>query len=165
MQRRQGTGKDARGGLTPDVLLEDASRTDQFAFPKSWSPSVIAAVSTIADSVAIGALRDGWLTTPVESLERRVRADLDAVRRPRGVGKTDWTAVATRVATARTLEFRGDGEGLLRLSSRGDEALRAGLDVVAPGMVVTGQRASGGAGFPSDARLRAGDSARVVVRR
>ena len=165
LQRRQGAGKDARGGLTPDVLLEDASRTDQFAFPKSWSPSVIAAVSTIADSVAVGALRDGWLTTPVESLERRVRADLDAVRRPRGVGKTDWTAVATRVATARTLEFRGDGEGLLRLSSRGDEALRAGLDVVAPGMVVTGQRASGGAGFPSDARLRAGDSARVVARR
>ncbi len=140
LQRRQGTGKDARGGLMPDVLLEEASRADQFAFPKTWSPSVITTVSAIADSAALEALRDNWETAPLESLERRLRTTFEAHRAPRLLARMEWMTVATRIATARTLEFRGDNEALLRISSRGDEALRAGLDVVAPGTVATVKR-------------------------
>ena len=140
LERRQGTGKDARGGMLPDVLLDDASRKDPFSLPREWPTSTIAKLSSVADSAAVGALRDGWADTPLPLLESRLR---DRVARlvPKSVkgeaSRATWTNVGTRIATVRVLEIGSTADALLRYSVRDDAALRAGVDVVSPGSELT----------------------------
>lgn len=67
------------------------------------------------------------------ALAPRAPADLrDAVAR------AEWMTVATRMATVRVLEVERETEALLRYAVRHDAAMRAGVDVVAPGAVVGG---------------------------
>lgn len=139
LERRQGTGAAARGGLTPDVLLDDASRRDLYAAPVGWSAASATAVSQAADSLAMQALRDGWAVSPLALLESRLRVALapwtpTALRDP--VARAEWMAVATRMATVRVLEVEQEREALLRYAVHEDAALRAGLDVVSPGAIV-----------------------------
>lgn len=139
LDRRQGTGAAARGGMIPDVLLDDASRRDPYAAPVGWTAASAVGVSHAADSLAMYALREGWAVSPLALLESRLRVALGpfmplTVRDP--VARAEWMAVATRMATVRVLEVQREREALLRYTVREDAALRAGLDVVAPGAIV-----------------------------
>lgn len=136
LERRTGKGAAARGGLIPDVLLDDAVRRDAFAMTEGWGPARTAVAIATADSVAMQALRDGWAVHPVEQLEARLREALVPII-PASVrgeqARAEWASVTTRLATVRMLEAVRDGEAALRYSVRDDATLRAGLDVVAPG--------------------------------
>jgi carboxyl-terminal processing protease len=136
LERRQGTGKDAKGGMIPDVLLDDAGRQDAFLLPRDWPVQAAAGLSAVADSAAMQGLREGWATGPVSMLDARIRERVSA-NIPKSVrgdaSRATWLNVGTRLATVRLLEFRAAFDDLLRYSVRADAALRAGLDVVAPG--------------------------------
>jgi hypothetical protein len=70
-------------------------------------------------------------------LESRLRQQLTSripARLTTDIGPTRWMGVVTRLATARMLEIEGRSEALLRYGMREDQALRAGLDVLAPGI-------------------------------
>ena len=45
-----------------------------------------------------------------------------------------WLSVATRLATVRLLEIRRMDQALLRYAMREDAAMRAGFEVLAPGL-------------------------------
>lgn len=139
LDRRTGIGALAKGGLLPDVLLDDAARRDAFAVPREWEPSAAAQVVRTADSLAMFALREGWSTTPLALLEARLRATLAqlvprSAREP--IARAEWVTVSTRLALVRVLEVERESEALLRYAVREDAALRAGIDVVAPGTEV-----------------------------
>jgi len=136
LERRSGQGAGARGGLIPDVLLDDAARRDAFALPDGWGPAQARMAIAAADSVAMQALRDGWVRRPVGHLEARLRESLvptipTALRGEQA--RAEWANVTTRLATVRVLEVERESEMLLRYGVRDDAALRAGLEVVAPG--------------------------------
>ncbi len=139
LERRTGNGVSAKGGLHPDVLLDDAARRDPFAVPHEWEPSAAAHVTRTADSLAMFALREGWSPTPLALLEARLRTTL-AQLVPRSardpLARAEWVTVGTRLALVRVLEVERESEALLRYAVREDAALRAGLDVVAPGTEV-----------------------------
>lgn len=139
LDRRTGAGAVATGGLHPDVLLDDATRRDAFAVPREWEPNAAAHVIRTADSLAMYALREGWSTTPLAMLEARLRTTL-AQLVPRSAGaplaRAEWVTVSTRLALVRVLEVERASEALLRYGVREDAALRAGIDVVAPGTEV-----------------------------
>lgn len=140
LERRQGTGAAAHGGLQPDVLLDDASRGDPLALPRDWAAPAALALSRIADSLSLHALREGWVITPVAMLEARLRLNAAQMTPPSPLSeipRAEWVAVATRIATARVLEVTRETESLLRYSARTDAALRAGLDVLAPGVDIS----------------------------
>ena len=140
LERRQGTGAAARGGLQPDVLLDDASRGDPLSLPRDWAAPALLALSRVADSLSLNALREGWVTTPVSMLEARLRLRAGQLAVPSSLAalpRAEWVAAATRIATARVLEITRETEPLLRYSVRTDAALRAGLDVLAPGVDIS----------------------------
>jgi hypothetical protein len=136
LQRRQGTGRLATGGLLPDVLLDDPTWRDPSAVPKEWSPSTVTHAVALADSVAIHAQAAGWDVSAVSALEAKLRSRM-ALEIPQELSsplsRVQWIGVVTRLATARVLEMANLDESLLRYAMREDAALRAGLDVVAPG--------------------------------
>lgn len=136
LERRTGTGREAKGGLEPDVLLDDASWRDPSDVPREWSTSVVATLVATSDSIAARALRNDWATTPLSLLEPRLRDEL-ALHVPKVYAGTargvQWLSVATRLATVRMLEADKRPYALLQYSVRDDAALRAGLDVLAPG--------------------------------
>ncbi len=139
LARREGTGVAVTGGLRPDVMLEDAARRDQFAMPREWSAAVAAQAMSAADSLAMHALREGWSTNPIAVLEARLRAtlaQLTPVTARDPVARAEWVTVSTRLALVRVLEVERETEALLRYASREDAALRAGVDVLAPGTEV-----------------------------
>ncbi len=141
LQRRQGAGDAAHGGMLPDVLVDEATRRDPYMVPSGWGTAASIAVSHAADSVAMHALRDGWSLNPLALLESRLRVALlplapSTLRDP--VARAEWMTVGTRMATVRVLEVERENEALLRYAVRHDAALRAGLDVVAPGALVGG---------------------------
>ena len=78
-------------------------------------------------------------TTPLALLEARLRTTL-AQLAPRSVrdplARAEWVTVSTRLALVRILEVERESEALLRYAVREDAALRAGIDVVAPGTEV-----------------------------
>ncbi|MEQ1691917.1 MAG: S41 family peptidase [Gemmatimonas sp.] len=138
--RRQGTGPSATGGLQPDVLLDDATWRDPSGVPRDWSALAVTSIVAEADSVAMQGLRDGWVTSSVAMLESRVRQQVSAQiprRLTSAIGPAQWVGVATRLAMARILEVRTMDEALLRYAMREDAALRAGLEVLAPGRDAT----------------------------
>lgn len=136
LQRREGTGAAAKGGILPDVLLDDAGRKDPFSLPRDWPKEALLDVSAAADSASMAALRDGWSVAPVSMLESRLR-NLVASQIPRAVrgdaSRASWVNVATRLATVRVLEIAASVDDMLRYSVRDDAALRAGVEIVAPG--------------------------------
>ncbi len=136
LQRREGTGAAAKGGMLPDVLLDDASRKDPFSLPREWPRAAVSEVSVAADSAAIAALRERWAIEPMSLLESRLRAVVSAYvpKAVRGdASRASWVNVATRLATVRVLEVGAQPDDMLRYSVRDDAALRAGLEVMAPG--------------------------------
>ena len=137
--RREGTGAAATGGLLPDVLLDDATWRDPSGVPAEWSPRTINQVVAASDSAVLHGLREGWVELPAALLESRVRMQLSSEipRTFRSEAATArWLNVATRLATVRLLEIRRMDETLLRYTMREDAAMRAGLDVLAPGLNV-----------------------------
>jgi carboxyl-terminal processing protease len=140
LERRQGVGAAAHGGLTPDVLLDDASRFDAFALPREWPLARTVALSAMADSLATGALQDGWSVAPVAMLEARLRqraAIIPAQAALADLLRDERVGLMTRLATVRVLELQGEQAAMLRYSARSDAAIRAGLDLLAPGVEVS----------------------------
>ncbi|MBL0173507.1 MAG: hypothetical protein IPP90_23005 [Gemmatimonadaceae bacterium] len=140
LERRQGTGSAATGGMQPDVLLDDATWRDPSGVPREWPSTTIGSLVAAADSVAMTGLREGWATTSVATLESRLRQQLSAQiprRLSAEVGSARWVGVATRLATVRMFEVHGMDEALLRYAMREDVAMHAGLDVLAPGIDAT----------------------------
>ena len=136
LERREGQGATVKGGLAPDVLVDDASRYDPFSVPSHLGKSLISRVTLEADSIATDALRERWVTTPTSALESRIEmraAERAPARGLSGVQRASWIGIATRLATVRVLEVNSDTDALLRYQAREDGVLRAGLDVVAPG--------------------------------
>lgn len=137
LARRQGAGADATGGMLPDVTLDDPSWRDPSGVPRDWSASTTTAALNAADSAAARALREKWATEPVALLESRLRVRIASQVPSDMTGEARaarWVSVATRLATVRMLEVDGKHETLLRYSMREDAAIRAGLDVLAPGV-------------------------------
>ncbi|HCT55737.1 MAG TPA: PDZ domain-containing protein [Gemmatimonas aurantiaca] len=138
--RREGTGAAARGGIEPDVLLDDAVRRDWSAAPPGWTAASSALVNRLADSLAMHALRESWAISPLAVLEARMRVSL-AQMVPREVSdpiaRTEWVTVGTRMAVLRVFEVEQADEQMLRYAVRSDAALRAGLDVLTPGVEVS----------------------------
>lgn len=136
LQRREGIGAAAHGGMQPDILLDDAGRRDPFSVPRDWPARAVSEVSAAADSASLLALREQWAVAPVAVLEARLR-NLVSAQVPRAVrgdaSRASWVNVATRLATVRVLQIAAPVTDLLRYSVRDDAALRAGLEVVAPG--------------------------------
>ncbi len=135
--KREGESSKEAGGLVPDVFVAEASRYDPFAVPSHWGSAMISHVTREADSIAFEALRDRWVTFPTSVLETRVRAkaaELAPVEGITSIQRATWVGIATRLATVRILESISDDVALLRYQVREDAALRAGLDVVAPGV-------------------------------
>lgn len=130
LERRESPGRTFSGGLRPDVLLADAGWRDPSGVPRTWTSSVVGHVIEAVDSVTSEAIRDEWSVSPVPMLEERFRLRL-ASQSPRG-GGDEWLAVATRLATVRFLELRGQSEALLRYAGRHDAAMRTGLELLAP---------------------------------
>lgn len=158
LQRHTGNGALATGGLHPDVLLEDAARRDLFAVPRDWTPAATALVTHAADSAAMVALRAKWSAAPVPQLEARLRETLTG-HAPRTVrdarARAEWVSLATRLALVRVLEVERQGESLLRYAIRHDAALRAGIDVVAPGTAVLTSTVTAPWVAPTQARMPA----------
>ncbi len=139
LERRQGKGAAARGGLLPDVRLDDATRGDPFGLPQGISGAATMALSHLADSLTARALRENWTTSPLSTLEAHFREVAAAEPAPQALSRmsrADWVNAVTRLATVRLLEVEQAIEPLLRYSTRTDAALRAGLDVLAPGLDV-----------------------------
>jgi carboxyl-terminal processing protease len=149
LERRTGKGVAARGGLAPDVLLDDASRADPAGVPVGWSASASRRAHVVADTLAMRALRHGWANRPLPLLEAHLRDSITIVApapRSRRAGRqataraaayAEWLAVTTRMAIVRVLEVQRESEALLRYAVREDAALREGLDVVAPGLTLS----------------------------
>jgi hypothetical protein len=148
LERRTGKGVAARGGLAPDVLLDDASRADPAGVPVGWSASVSRRAQVVADTLAMRALRHGWANRPLPLLESHLRDSITIMApapRSRRAGRqataraayAEWLAVTTRMAMVRVLEVQRESEALLRYAVREDAALREGLDVVAPGLTLS----------------------------
>lgn len=140
LDRRTGNGALAKGGLHPDVVLDDASRRDAFGVPRDWAPTALAHVIRTSDSLAMFALREGWPITPLALFEARLRSTL-AQLAPRSarepLARAEWVSLSTRLALVRVLEVERETEALLRYTVREDAALRAGIDILAPGAEVT----------------------------
>ncbi len=139
LERRQGKGADARGGLLPDVWLDDATRGDPFGMPKGIPDGAMTALTHLADSLTAQALRENWTTSPLSTLEAQFRAAATSQPAPKALSRmprADWVNMVTRLSTVRLLEVEQAIEPLLRYSSRTDAAMRAGLDVLAPGLDV-----------------------------
>ncbi len=139
LARRTGRGATAQGGLLPDVMLDEASRRDPYVIPDGWGVRAGQVVALMADSLALHALREGWVVRPLPLLEERLRTQLATLipateRDP--LRRAEWLTVATRLAMVRVLEVKRERDALLRYAVRDDAALRAGLDVVAPGVDV-----------------------------
>jgi carboxyl-terminal processing protease len=139
LERRAGTGAAATGGLRPDVLLDDAGWRDPSGVPREWSVPMTTSAIAAADSAALLGLREGWVEAPPAVLESQLRTEL-ASGVPRALrteaASARWLSVATRLATVRLLEIRRRDEALLRYTMREDAAMRAGFDVLAPGLDV-----------------------------
>ncbi len=137
--RRTGTGAAATGGLRPDVWLDDAGWRDPSGVPGEWSVRVTNAAVAAADSAALQGLREGMVEAPVAVLEallrQRLSAEIPPVLRSEA-SSARWLSVTTRLATVRLLEIRRMDEALLRYAMREDAAMRAGLDILAPGLDV-----------------------------
>ncbi len=137
LERRQGSGASATGGLQPDVVLDDAAWRDPSGVPRDWPLATIGSIVAAADSAAVNGLREAWTSLPVATLESRLRQQLSE-QIPRhlstSIGSARWVSVATRLATVRVLEAQGLEESLLRYAMREDASMRAGLDVLAPGL-------------------------------
>ena len=124
-------------GLTDFLLIRERALDvlDVDIPPMSGEKVVVAA----ADSAVLHGLREGWVELPVALLESRVRAQLSSSV-PRSfrseLASARWLSVATRLATVRLLEIRRMDETLLRYGMREDAAMRAGFDVLAPGLDV-----------------------------
>lgn len=139
LERKPGSAPEARGGLHPDVLLDEATRRDPSLPPKGWPLATATAMNQVADSLAMHATREGWSVHPLALLEARMRMSLAQMTPPRerdAVARAEWVTEAMRMATVRVLEVEQDTESLLRYSVRYDGGLRAGLDVLAPGTEV-----------------------------
>ena len=134
--RRQAKGDSVTGGLSPDVLVDDATRPDPFAMPKTWSRIRTVELSNAADSASFMALREGWSIAPISVLESRLGATI-SVLTPKTLktetARSSWVGAGVRLATVRLFEAGGSTDAMLRYSARDDAALRAGLEVLSPG--------------------------------
>jgi carboxyl-terminal processing protease len=136
LERREGQGPSGRGGLAPDLFVEDATRPDLHTVPATWSARTAARWEALADTVARGLWLDGWDVRATGALEVVARDRLSQRAPTRGLRPADRAAaigVATRLAVVRLLGAQGESDALLRYAPSHDAALRAGLDVVAPG--------------------------------
>lgn len=136
LERREGTGINAHGGLMPDVFVPDAARRDPMATPPGLSELASARMLRVADTAAARALREGWSTNTLAVLERRLHASINSYLAPvngSATARTIMLGEAARLATVRVLEITGNPEAAARYHAQSDHALRAALEIVAPG--------------------------------
>ncbi len=128
-------GHTAEHGLVPDVVVTDSAQYDALAVPRGWDTPRIAGALAKADTIAVEAIRGRWPATSTQELEETIRAHVVSATQPRRrQTAADSAAVETvvRLALVRVLETYGDGNALLRYRARGDGALRAALEQLAP---------------------------------
>ena len=168
IERRQERGGAIVGGLVPDVLVSPAARLDPAAVPASLSPLLARAISDAADRAIDAALAEGWSSAPVVTLERRLRDLLEPVVADITVDpalRTTLLGDGVRVAVRRLLEMTRGDDVLWSYAAYDDAALRAGLDVVAPGLSTAALPDSGSPAriaTGADSAPLAGDSATVA---
>lgn len=136
LERRQGEGINAVGGLMPDVFVPDAARRDPMQPPPGLGELASARMQRLADTAAAHALREGWSTSTVPLLESRLRGAINNYLAPSATnpsGRAVLMGEATRLATVRVLEIGGNNDAILRYHASTDHALRAALDVLTPG--------------------------------
>ncbi|MEP6836146.1 MAG: S41 family peptidase [Gemmatimonas sp.] len=136
LERRQGSGIDAIGGLTPDIFVPDAARREPMAPPPGLSDLAAARMLRVADTAAARALTEGWAANTPTELEARLHEVIDAYLAPtpgNPTGRAVLVGEATRLATVRVLEVTGKSNDVLRYTVNADHALRAALDVFTPG--------------------------------
>lgn len=136
LERREGKGEAAHGGIEPDVWLDQPRVPDPHAVPAGWTEPQERQVWMIADTLALLAMHHRWSAEPSWAFESRLRDTLGllAPGDMRGAqARAEWVSVATRMTIARVFEAEQRREAWLRHQVREDAALRAGLDVVAPG--------------------------------
>lgn len=136
LERRDGHGIDAKGGIMPDVFIPDAARPEPMATPPGLTEVQSSRMLRLADSAAAIALRGTWPTAPLSLLESRLRAAVDSVAGPmkgNPTGRAVLVGEATRLATVRVLEVSGKHDIVVKYQSTADHALRAAMDVLNPG--------------------------------
>lgn len=136
LERRQGAGIDAVGGLMPDIFVPDAARREPLSAPPGLSDLASARMLRVADTAAARALNEGWSTSAIPVLESRLHDVVDAYLAPSSGNPTSRAVLvgeATRLATVRVLEVTGNADAVLQYGISADHALRAALEVVAPG--------------------------------
>lgn len=136
LEKREGKGEAARGGIEPDVWLDQARLPDPHDVPAGWTEQDETQVWMTADTLARLAMHYRWSAEPPPALEARLRDTLALLTPARVRGeraRAEWVSVATRMTIARVFETEQRREAWLRYQAREDAALRAGLDVVAPG--------------------------------
>lgn len=140
LARREGNGAASRGGIAPDVLVDDAGRKDAAIAPSYLPGDMATRMGQIADSLALQAVAEGWSVAPLAMLEARVR--MVASRTPKqamlqGLDRAEWTGILTRISVARILEIEQPEEAKLRYGINSDAALRAAIDALSPGVTST----------------------------
>ncbi|MDQ6612314.1 MAG: S41 family peptidase, partial [Gemmatimonadota bacterium] len=136
LERRHGSGEFAVGGLTPDVFVVDAARRDPLAPPAGLTELASARLLRLADTASAHALREGWATIALPLLESRMHATVDQFLAPAAGNATSRAALvgeATRLATTRVLQLEKQPEAVINYTVRSDHALRAALELLAPG--------------------------------
>ena len=136
IERRRGSGELAVGGLMPDVFIIDAARRDPMAPPSGLTEFASARLLRLADTAAAHAVRDGWSSSALPLLESQMHSTIDEFLAPVSGNATSRAALvgeATRLATIRILQFEKQPEAVINYTVRSDHALRAGLEVLAPG--------------------------------
>lgn len=136
LERRHGDGINAVGGLRPDIFVPDAARREPLSAPPGLSVLASARLLRLADTAAARALNEGWFTSAPSVLESRLHEVVDAYLAPtpgNPTGRAVLVGEATRLATVRVLEVTGNTDAVLRYGVSADHALRAALEIVAPG--------------------------------
>ncbi len=136
LERRQGTGIDAVGGIMPDVFVPDAARPEAMGTLPGLSGPTSARMLRLADTAAAIALREAWPTASLPVIESRLRARVDSLvgaMTGNPTGRAVLIGEATRLATVRVLEVSGKQDVVVRYQAIADHALRAALDVLMPG--------------------------------
>ena len=136
LERRHGDGINAVGGLMPDIFVPDAARREPLTAPPGLSDFASARMLRIADSAAARSLKEGWSNSATALLEARLHDVVDAYLAPspgNPTGRAVLVGEATRLATVRVLEVTGNTDEVLRYSVNADHALRAAMEIIAPG--------------------------------
>lgn len=134
IERRDGQGLDVKGGLAPNILVDDSPRRDVGYLSNAWGADERRRMVSIADSVAAVALNEQWSTNSLHQLleHTRIRVSLLAPSSARNLTRAAWVSNVARLAALRVLEVRGDAGMLMQLRASEDPVLRTAIELADP---------------------------------